>query len=111
MEVEIKLFARSDGREPFAEWLTNLRDTQARVLIKARLNRLRQGNFGSCESVGNGVYELKIFFGPGYRIYFGLETKRLVVLLLGGDKGSQKSDIERAKLFWRMHKYANKTVS
>lgn len=69
-----------------------------------RIARLRLGNLGDSKSVGQGVYELKVHFGPGYRIYYGLDGEKLVLLLCGGDKKTQKKDIEKAKAFWENYK-------
>jgi putative addiction module killer protein len=69
--------------------------------ILARVSCLQQGNYGDCEVVGDGVYELRLFFGSGYRVYFGEEDNHIVVLLCGGDKGSQSKDIEQAKAYWK----------
>jgi len=76
--------------------------------IRARLDRLRLGYFGDCKGVGDGVFELRLHFGAGYRIYFGRHWNKIIVLLTGGDKGGQQRDIERAKIYWqdyrrRMH--------
>jgi putative addiction module killer protein len=72
-----------------------------RKRILARIARLEQGNYGDCESVGEGVSELRLFFGPGYRVYFGEDANSVVVLLCGGDKGSQNQDIKQAKVYWQ----------
>ncbi|OGQ91862.1 MAG: addiction module killer protein [Deltaproteobacteria bacterium RIFOXYA12_FULL_58_15] len=88
------------NRSPFGGWLRNLRDSRARALIRKRLNRVRLGNLGDHRAVGDGVNELRIAFGPGYRVYFGEDGHRIVVLLCGGDKRSQESDIQRAKSYW-----------
>jgi putative addiction module killer protein len=72
--------------------------------IQVRLNRLEDGNFGDCKPSGKGVQELRLDFGPGYRIYFALDGKNVVLLLCGGDKSSQASDIKLAKAYWREHK-------
>ena len=87
-------------------WLAALKDARARARIRARLNRVRLGNFGDCKNVGDGVSELRVDYGPGYRVYFGKEDHRIVVLLCGGDKRRQGSDIERAKVYWKEHKHA-----
>lgn len=81
----------------FRDWLAGLRDRRARVRIADRLKRLANGNAGDSKPVGNGVQELRMPFGPGYRVYYKWVGKVLVVLLTGGDKDSQKRDIERAK--------------
>ena len=94
------VYADDNGKEPFTDWLYNLRDIMGRKRILARVTRLAQGNYGDCESVGEGVIELRMFFGPGYRVYFG-EDEHNVVLLGGGDKGSQGQDIGEAKACWK----------
>jgi len=98
--LEIREYLTADGGNPFREWLLGLRDAQTRARIRIRLNRVRLGNLGDARSVGAGIYELRIHFGPGYRIYFGRSGKAIVILLCGGDKGSQKQDIERAQAYW-----------
>lgn len=97
-------FRDTAGSEPFADWLKRLRDPVARRRILVRLRRLEQGQFGDFKSVGAGVSELRIFFGAGYRVYFGKDGDRLVVLLCGGDKGSQRRDIQRAQAYWEEYK-------
>jgi putative addiction module killer protein len=87
------------GKRPFDEWMEKLRrrDRVAAEIIDSRLARIRdRGNFGDCRSVGHGVGELRIHFGPGYRIYYLLHGHKLVVMLAGGQKGTQRRDIERA---------------
>lgn len=81
----------------FDEWLQALRDERARVRIVRRIDRLRFGNFGDAEPVGGGVSEMRVDYGPGYRVYFTQFGPTLVLLLCGGDKGSQSRDIARAK--------------
>ena len=95
------VYADEQGNEPFTDWLRGLKDRQGRKRIEARLLRLEQGNFGDCQSVGDGVSELRMFFGPGYRVYFGQDGNTIVVLLSGGDKSSQQKDIQAAKKYWR----------
>ena len=84
--------------------MNSLRDQQARAKIRARIARGRLGNLGNCESVGGGVSELKIDYGPGYRVYFGQIGTKLVILLCGGDKSSQSEDIKKAIEFWEDYK-------
>ena len=90
-------YVTSEGKVPFREWLHALRDRRARAKIRVRLNRVRLGNFGDAKPVGQGVYELRIPHGPGYRIYYARTGRRIVLLLCGGDKSSQKRDISKAK--------------
>jgi putative addiction module killer protein len=97
---ELLNYETVDGKCPFEEWLNGLKDVSGRAIIRKRLNRVRMGNLGNTRSLGDGVSELKIDFGPGYRVYFGEDGPRIVVLLVAGDKGSQKRDIEKAKTFW-----------
>jgi putative addiction module killer protein len=99
-EQHIVIYTDSNGVAPFSDWLNQLKDVSGRAVIRTRLNRIRLGNFGDSKSVGDGVSELRIDFGPGYRVYFGKDGKTLVVLLIGGDKKSQSKDIKRAKDFW-----------
>lgn len=90
------VYAKESGKEPFTEWLYSLRDTIVRKRILSRVSRLQQGD---CEPVGEGVSELRLFFGSGYRVYFGEQGKQIVVLLCGGDKGSQSKDVDQAKTY------------
>jgi putative addiction module killer protein len=97
---ELWIYVTAEGREPFSEWLNSLRDQRARAKIRVRLDRVSLGNFGDCHSVGDGVQELRIDYGPGYRAYFGQEETTIVLLLCGGDKHTQSNDIETAKRYW-----------
>ncbi|HME73778.1 MAG TPA: type II toxin-antitoxin system RelE/ParE family toxin [Myxococcota bacterium] len=99
-EHEIRIYATSDGTEPFTEWELGLKDRMGRARVRARIGRLRLGNFGDSKRVGE-VFEVRIHLGPGYRIYYGREGSELVILRCGGDKGSQSRDIERAEAYWR----------
>ena len=97
-------YAGPDGRRHFSEWIFGLKDAKGRATIVARLGRIKGGgSFGDVEPVGEGVSEMKIDFGPGYRVYFGLDGEMIVVLLAGGDKDSQASDIALAKRQWRQY--------
>ena len=86
-------FERSQA---FADWLDSLRDTIGKARIIARLRAAEHGNFGDCESVGEAVYEMRVHYGPGYRIYFTRRGEVVYLLLVGGDKSTQKRDIKRA---------------
>ena len=99
-EIELLLYRR--GRStPFSDWLASLMDARATGIVRARLNRIRLGNFGDCKSVGSGVEELRIDFGPGYRVYYGREGQLVVILLCGGSKGTQARDVLRAQKYWK----------
>lgn len=101
--VEVRQYVDRQGRTPFLKWLDELNDeAQARVAIS--LERLERGNLSSIKSVGAGVQEIRIDFGPGYRIYFGWDGERLVILLAGGSKKRQQGDIARAKELWQEFK-------
>jgi len=92
----IAIYETEDGKLPFKQWLDSLRDKTTIARINARLSRIEFGNFGDLRSVGNGVMELRLVFGSGYRIYYGLDGHKLVVLLTGGDKSTQDKDIKTA---------------
>ena len=98
---EIKNYQTADGKIPFEEWLDNLRDRKARAKIKNRLKRVEAGNLGNYRSVGEGVCELKIDYGAGYRVYFGQIGTIIILILCGGDKSTQQQDIQKAKEYWQ----------
>jgi putative addiction module killer protein len=98
--IELFRYQRADGREPFSEWLNAVRDKVAQARIRIRLSQVQAGNLGDCEPVGDGVIELRVHVGAGYRVYCGRHGKSVVLLLCGGDKGSQATDIKRAKELW-----------
>lgn len=87
--------------DDFVRWLKKLRDREGRLRILKRLRRLSDGQFGDCQPVGEGVHELRMFFGPGYRVYFAQQGDAIILLLTGGDKDSQAGDIARAKALAR----------
>ena len=99
MTLEISEFTHGE-KAPFSDWLNSL-DRPVKARIMTRMDRLRRGNFGDSKSVGEGVFELRMAFGPGYRVYYGRQGQEIVILLCGGDKSSQTSDIARAQAFWR----------
>jgi len=96
----VREYLTADGRNPFRDWLAGL-EVAVRARIQARVFRFELGNLGDHKSVGAGVWEARLTFGPGYRIYFGKDGDSIVVLLAGGAKASQSRDIPRAQGFWR----------
>jgi putative addiction module killer protein len=103
MNIDVLYFENDNGESPYLEWESKL-DTAARAATRIRINRVRLGNFGDCEPVGDGLSELKIHLGPGYRIYFGKLKDTVVIILCGGDKKSQRRDIKKAKEYWQLYK-------
>ena len=101
---KIEAYRMQNGHVPFTEWFNSIRDKRAQTRIEARLILLEQGNFGDYRSVGGGVFELRIYVGAGYRVYFGEVDRTIVLLLCGGDKSSQTRDIARAKIYWQEYK-------
>ena len=97
----VRNYRTLDGREPFEEWLDSLRDKKAQAIVLERLNRVRLGNLGDCRHLGGGVYELRIHYGTGYRVYFGDLDGEIVILLCGGAKRTQKRDIKKAGEYWQ----------
>lgn len=98
---QLEYYQHENGQVPFRDWLHRLRDRQAVERIRARLTRVRAGNFGTIRALGDGVIELKIDHGPGYRLYYAMSGKAIVLLLVGGDKSTQPKDIETAKQYWK----------
>lgn len=105
--IELRRYQLEDENTPVTEWLRGLRDARARAQIEVRLRRVSAGNFGNCKSVSEGVSELKVDIGTGYRVYYGKHGQALVILLCGGDKASQQADITRAKAYWTDWKRRN----
>jgi len=98
--IELIRYQQEDGREPYTEWFRGLRDQRAKARIDSRLRQIQSGNLGDWKSVGDGVTELRIDVGAGYRVYCGRHGMVWVILLCGGDKDSQSKDIARAKTLW-----------
>lgn len=94
-------YLTEDGRDPLKEWLANLADRQARARILVQLQRMEAGNFGNCKPLHDGVWELRIDYGPGYRVYYARAGEKLLLLLVGGDKRKQQADIDMAVSYWR----------
>ncbi len=105
--IELVTYTDDAGEVPFVDWLAGT-DRQAAKRVTIALDRLEGGNTGQLKSVGGGVHELLIPFGPGYRIYVGQDGERLVILLTGGTKRRQSLDIERAKRLWADYKAQKK---
>jgi putative addiction module killer protein len=103
--IKIVFYTSVSGKRPFLDWIKEL-DLKIKSIVLARIDRITLSNFGDCKPIkgGDGVYELRIDHGAGYRIYFGKRGATLVVLLLGGDKGSQDRDIAKAKRYWAAYK-------
>jgi putative addiction module killer protein len=99
MPLTVREYLDDRGRSPFRDWLGTL-DTVVRARVQARILRFETGNLGDHKDLGSGVWEARMDFGPGYRVYFGKHGRELVLLLVGGDKGSQGKDIRRAKELW-----------
>jgi len=101
--IEIRKYCDLSGGIPYDVWLKRLRDRKAKARILNRIDRLALGLEGDWKSVGEGVRELRIPEGKGYRIYYAWECNKLILLLCGGSKKSQAEDIKKAKLYWRNH--------
>lgn len=104
MEQELIFFEDNKGQVPFDKWIKKLKDRRAIAAILSTLNKVREGNFGDCKYLRSGVWELRIHFSRGYRIYFARHQRNLVVLLWGGDKSTQQKDIIRAVMYWHTFK-------
>ncbi len=100
MQRKSIIYQTAAGVEPYVEYVDSLRDRQAATKIKVRVTRAELGNLGNHRSVGQGVIELKIDFGPGYRLYVGLHGNELIVLLCAGNKSTQDKDIGKAHSYW-----------
>ncbi len=98
--VELRYYQTLSRRVPFEEWFDSL-DDSVQAQVDRRLNRLKRGMFGDVEPIGDGVFELKLDIGPGYRVYFGRYMKTVVLLLKGGAKKTQSADIATAQGFWK----------
>ena len=97
---ELRIYETEQGDTPFSYWLDSLRDQKAIAKIRQRLDRVELGNLGDHRFVGEGVFEFRIDYGPGYRVYFAQVGMLIILLLCGGDKSSQDQDILKAKQFW-----------
>lgn len=98
--IEVLRYQLENGDEPLTSWLYGLHDRRAQAKLRIRVRRLEAGNFGDCDPVGEGVFELREHLGAGYRVYLGQHGRLVVILLCGGDKKSQVGDIRTAKKYW-----------
>ncbi len=98
-QYKISIYTTDDGKIPFLDWLNSIKDLKIQRRIKLRIDRLIDGNFGDTKAVGDKLYELRLFFGAGYRVYYTIEDNVLVILFTGGDKSTQTKDIEKAKAY------------
>ena len=102
--MELEIYQNRNGNEPFLEWISAIRDKITVARIRSRLRRIEEsGNLGDHRSLGDSVYEFRMQFGAGYRIYFGKIGNDTILLLRGGDKDSQRQDIAKAKIDWQEH--------
>lgn len=99
--LELIHYCDADGRDLFARWLDSISDMQARARVAARLVCLQNANFGDCKPLGDGVWEIRIDWEAGYRVYYALAGKQAILLCEGGDKRTQSADIKRAKQRWK----------
>ncbi len=104
LDIVVKLYCETGGKIPYLKWIDAIKDKEIRIRIQQRIRRLELGNFGNCKALKDGVYELKLDFESGHRIYYGLEGKKIIILLCAGDKSTQRDDIEKAKKFWKDYK-------
>ena len=101
MLFDVRRYLSEAGHDFIEEWLESLEDPATRARIEIRIQRLSRGLFGNTKYLQDGVHELKFDFGPGYRIYFGKDGSRIVLLLCGGDKSTQKKDVRNAIKYWK----------
>jgi putative addiction module killer protein len=101
--IEIRQYVDRRGRNAFERWFLRL-DSTIRARIAVALGRLEEGNFSTTKSVGRGIHELRLDFGPGYRVYFGRDGETVVILLGGGTKKRQQADIDAAYALWQQYK-------
>ncbi len=97
---DVRNYVTPDGHRPFREWFLGLKDRKTRTIVRERIHRLRLGNLGDCKRLTGELYELRIHYGAGYRVYFGDQDGVIVILLCGGDKKTQKQDIRKATAYW-----------
>lgn len=99
--MEVRYYLTRAGRNVVDEWIAGLADPRTEARIEARIDRVSTGNFGDCKSLGGGLFELRIDSGPGYRVYYAVTGRTCVLLLCGGDKRKQATDIQRAREYFK----------
>lgn len=104
MTNAINEYTDENGKSPYADWLGGLRDARAKAKVIMQVDKMELGLFGDSQPIGDGLSELRIHYGPGYRIYYGKEGRQVYLLLCGGDKSTQPKDIQQAKACWQDHK-------
>lgn len=105
---EVEHLLSANGVDIYQAWLDSVRDIRTKARITARVDRASLGHFGVTEPIGDGVFEMKLDFGPGYRLYYALEDQKVIFLLGGGSKDRQQNDINQAKALWITHKVKRK---
>lgn len=107
--MKVGYYLTPDGGQPIVKWLGRIKDTKAKAAIFARIARLQLGLFGDAKSLKDGVYELRVDVGAGYRVYYARSGSEVVILLCGGNKSSQDADIVKAKEYWNDYKKRSKS--
>ena len=100
----VEYFYTPSGKAPAKEWLNSIKDKLTQAILYKRIRQASLGNFGDHKSVGTGVFEMRIDYGPGFRIYYGIHNDEVILLLMGGSKRTQVNDIEKAKTYWTLWK-------
>lgn len=103
MRITINEYVTPNGEAPYSNWLNLLKDKKGKAIIISHVDRMEIGHFGDSKVLGDGIVELRIHYGPGYRIYYAREDKKIFLLLCAGDKSSQSKDIKQAKKYWKQY--------
>jgi putative addiction module killer protein len=105
MEIKsIRLYKSKNGKIPFLIWLKSISDVRSKQIIQANIDKISLGHTGNTKYLANGVYEIKINYSPGYRVYYAHDGNDIIILLLGGDKRTQNEDIKKSKKYWSEYK-------
>ncbi len=105
---EVKHMLSANGVDIYQTWLDTVQDTRSKARITTRVDRASLGHFGLTEPVGEGVHEMKLDFGPGFRVYYAIQDRTVVFLLGGGSKARQQNDIDQANVLWKSYKVQQK---